>query len=250
MRITHIIIRDFGLPSLQNCQILIGTLIVMRNPECTELLLSGAGKGRKHPSRLWGGGSVFHWNRGKGGGVSEEEVEGGNHRYREDVCKDEGGGANISFAEPKTLRFENTRKCCDFYSAAQKIASDFSAISSAIFWRFFCDFCGKACDLVLCGLKNAAIFLRLRFFGTLRTFLLQGRNSQSFDFFQQCCKLGALQKSEAQKKSTFLATFWEVFNFRKSACYLGNFTREPLNLIKSPIFTNTPCKFHLSLQCP
>ena len=33
-----------------------------------------------------------------------------------------------------------TRKRCDFFSAAQKIASDFSAISSAIFSRFSGDF--------------------------------------------------------------------------------------------------------------
>ena len=51
-----------------------------------------------------------------------------------------------------------TRKRCDFYSAAPKIASDFSAISSAIFWRFLCDFCGKTCDLVLCDLKTQRFF--------------------------------------------------------------------------------------------
>ena len=51
-----------------------------------------------------------------------------------------------------------TQKRCDFYSAAQKIASDFSAISSAIFWRFFGDFCGKTCDLVLCDLKTQRFF--------------------------------------------------------------------------------------------
>ena len=61
-----------------------------------------------------------------------------------------------------------TRKRCDFHAAAQKIASDFSAISSAIFWRYFCDFCGQTCDLVLCDLKTQRFFLRLRFFGTLR----------------------------------------------------------------------------------
>ena len=76
-----------------------------------------------------------------------------------------------------------TRKRCDFYSAAQKIASDFSAISSAIFWRFFCDFCGKTCDLVLCDFENAAIFLRLRFFGTpslsFLSFFFQGTKRTS-----------------------------------------------------------------------
>ena len=51
-----------------------------------------------------------------------------------------------------------TRKRCDFYSAAQKIASDFSAISSAIFWRFLCDFCSKTCNLVLCDLKTQRFF--------------------------------------------------------------------------------------------
>ena len=58
-----------------------------------------------------------------------------------------------------------TRKRCDFYSAAQKIAGDFSAISSAIFWRFFCDFCGKACDLVLCDLKTQRFFCDCDFLG-------------------------------------------------------------------------------------
>ena len=58
---------------------------------------------------------------------------------------------------PKTLRLK-TQKRCDFYSAAQKNASDFSAISSAIFWRFFCDFCGKTCDLALCDLKTQRFF--------------------------------------------------------------------------------------------
>ena len=55
-----------------------------------------------------------------------------------------------------------TRKRCDFYSAAQKSASDFSAISSAIFWRFFC---GKACDLVLCDLKTQRFFCDCDFLG-------------------------------------------------------------------------------------
>ena len=47
-----------------------------------------------------------------------------------------------------------TRKRCDFYSAAPEITSDSSAISSAIFSRFS-------------AISAAAIFLRLRFFGTL-----------------------------------------------------------------------------------
>ena len=62
-----------------------------------------------------------------------------------------------------------TRKRCDFFSAAQKIASDFSAIYSAIysaiFWRFFCDFCGKTCDLVLCDLKTQRFFCDCDFLG-------------------------------------------------------------------------------------
>ena len=58
-----------------------------------------------------------------------------------------------------------TRKRCDFFSAAQKIASDFSAISSAIFRRFFCDFCGKTCDLVLCDLKTQRFFCDCDFLG-------------------------------------------------------------------------------------
>ena len=58
-----------------------------------------------------------------------------------------------------------TRKRCDFFSAAQKIASDFSAIYSAIFWRFFCDFCGKTCDLVLFDLKTQRFFCDCDFLG-------------------------------------------------------------------------------------
>ena len=58
-----------------------------------------------------------------------------------------------------------TRKRCDFFSAAQRIASDFSAISSAIFRRFFCDFCSKTCDLVLCDLKTQRFFCDCDFLG-------------------------------------------------------------------------------------
>ena len=58
-----------------------------------------------------------------------------------------------------------TRKRCDFFSAAQRIASDFSAISSAIFRRFFCDFCGKTCDLALCDLKTQRFFCDCDFLG-------------------------------------------------------------------------------------
>ena len=62
-----------------------------------------------------------------------------------------------------------TRKRCDFYSAAQKIASDFSGdFFCDFFWRFLCDFCGKTLRISTLRFENAAIFLRLRFFGTLR----------------------------------------------------------------------------------
>ena len=73
-------------------------------------------------------------------------------------------GQGFQLSVPKTLRFlfaETLR----FLSAAQKIASDFSAISSAIFWRFFCDFCGKNCDLVLRDLKTQRFFCDCDFLG-------------------------------------------------------------------------------------
>ena len=65
---------------------------------------------------------------------------------------------------PKTLRFENA-ETLRFLFRGPKIASDFSAISSAIFWRFSCDFCGKACDLVLCDLKTQRFFCDCDFWG-------------------------------------------------------------------------------------
>ena len=74
----------------------------------------------------------------------------------------------LQIAEPKASRKRcdlKTRKRCDFYPAAQKIASDFSAISSAIFWRFFCDFCSNTCDLVLCDLKTQRFFCDCDFLG-------------------------------------------------------------------------------------
>ena len=98
-----------------------------------------------------------------------------------------------------------TRKRCDFYPAAQKIASDFSAISSASFWRFFCDFCGKTCDLVLCDLKTLAIFLRLRFFwdAKLQTNAL-GRGVENRNFPNMVgrgCKMSLGPKEPKSPKS-------------------------------------------------
>ena len=59
-----------------------------------------------------------------------------------------------------------TQKRCDVYSAAQKIASDFSAISSAI---LFCDFSAISaaffCDSVLCDLKTQRSFSAIAIFG-------------------------------------------------------------------------------------
>ena len=55
------------------------------------------------------------------------------------------------------------------------------------------------------------------------------------------CKLGALQKASL-RKIHFSGDFLEVFDFLRSTCSLGISQENPLNLIKSPIFTNTPCK--------
>ena len=49
-------------------------------------------------------------------------------------------------------------------------------------------------------------------------------------------------KRRGSEKSTFLAIFWGVFDFLRVVCSLGIPQEKPLNLIKSPIFTNTPCK--------
>ena len=48
-------------------------------------------------------------------------------------------------------------------------------------------------------------------------------------------------KRRGSEKSPFLAIFW-VFLFSQDRLFSRNSTRNPLNLIKSPIFTNTPCK--------
>ena len=47
-------------------------------------------------------------------------------------------------------------------------------------------------------------------------------------------------KGEAQKSPP--AIFWGLLIFSQEHLFSRNSTREPLNLIKSPIFTNTPCK--------
>ena len=48
-------------------------------------------------------------------------------------------------------------------------------------------------------------------------------------------------KRRGSEKSTFLAIFWG-FWFSQDRLFSRNSTRHPLNLIKSPIFTNAPCK--------
>ena len=58
-----------------------------------------------------------------------------------------------------------SRKRCDFYPAAHKIASDFSAISSAISAAIFLRFLWQNLRFSTLRFENAAIFLRLRFFG-------------------------------------------------------------------------------------
>ena len=56
------------------------------------------------------------------------------------------------------------------------------------------------------------------------------------------CKLGADCKRRGSEKSTFLAIFWGFLIFSGESLFSRNSTRKPLNLIKSPIFTNAPCK--------
>ena len=86
-----------------------------------------------------------------------------------------------------------TRKRCDFYSAAQKITSDFSAISSAIFWRFFCDFCGKTCDLVFCDLKTQRFFCDCDFLGPQVCQHVVGQLMTSVSFGPPCARCGMPQ---------------------------------------------------------
>ena len=104
----------------------------------------------------------------RGGGISlESEEKGGNRGGGGGGGVDAGKGSGAFFGgEGSLIRCDlKTRKRCDFFSATQKIASDFSAISSAIFWQFFCDFCGKTCDLVLCDLKTQRFFCDCDFLG-------------------------------------------------------------------------------------
>ena len=54
-------------------------------------------------------------------------------------------------------------------------------------------------------------------------------------------KLGAFVKGEAQKSNLFWR-FSGCFWFSQERLFARNSTRKPLHLIKSPIFTNTPCK--------
>ena len=66
----------------------------------------------------------------------------------------------------------------------------------------------------------------------LRTIVLTGINS-----VQTRC----IVKGEAQK-SPFFWRFSGGFCFSQDRLFSRNSTRKPLNLIKSPIFTNAPCK--------
>ena len=50
------------------------------------------------------------------------------------------------------------------------------------------------------------------------------------------------RKRRGSEKSTFLTIFWVFFWFSQDRLFSMNSTRKPSNLIKSPIFTNTPCK--------
>ena len=48
-------------------------------------------------------------------------------------------------------------------------------------------------------------------------------------------------KRRGSEKSTFLVIFWGLW-FSQDRLFSRNSRRKPLNLIKFPIFTNTPCK--------
>ena len=48
----------------------------------------------------------------------------------------------------------------------------------------------------------------------------------------------------------FSGDFLRGFDFLRSACSLGIPQENPLNSIKSPIFTNTPCKFTCLYNAP
>ena len=60
-------------------------------------------------------------------------------------------------------------------------------------------------------------------------------------YLQQCANWVHC-KRRGSEKSTFLTKCLGSSNFLKRACSLGNPSQDPLNSIKSPIITNTPCK--------
>ena len=72
------------------------------------------------------------------------------------------------------------------------------------------------------------------FFSFFRVVLFLFKNYQQCPNYVHCKKRGS-------EKSAFLAIFWG-FWFSQDRLFSRNSTRKPLNLIKSPIFTNTPCK--------
>ena len=76
------------------------------------------------------------------------------------------------------------------------------------------------------------------FQGTHRTFLVPTR---SHGGKLTVCKLGVHCKGEAQKSPLFWR-FCGGFWFSQDRLFSRNSTRKPLNLIKSRIFTNAPCK--------
>ena len=49
-------------------------------------------------------------------------------------------------------------------------------------------------------------------------------------------------RRRGSEKSTLMALFLGAFDYLRSSCSLGIAVWDPSNLIKSPIFTNTPCK--------
>ena len=56
-------------------------------------------------------------------------------------------------------------------------------------------------------------------------------------------------KRRGSEKSTFLAIF-RGFWFSQHRLFSRKSTRKPLNLVKSPIFTNTPCKSTCHYNAP
>ena len=52
------------------------------------------------------------------------------------------------------------------------------------------------------------------------------------------------------RKVHFSGDFPRVFDFLRIACSLGITQEKPLNLIKSPIFTNAPCKSSFLYNAP